>query len=50
MEAVVVDPPTPVWQCIVGGDESGNPKLIIAGDFMTQSIYKGCVASADAAA
>ena len=46
MEAVVSDPPSPAWQCIAGKDR----RLIIAGDFMTQSSFVGCVASADAAA
>ena len=34
------------WQCITSKDGA----LIIAGDFMTQSSFLGCVASADAAA
>ena len=47
MEAVVADPPLePPWQCIVSKDG----RLIVAGDFMTQSSFLGCVASADAAA
>ena len=46
MEAVVSDPPSPAWQCIVGKQQ----RLIIAGDFMTQSSFVGSVASADAAA
>ncbi|EJK49126.1 hypothetical protein THAOC_32028 [Thalassiosira oceanica] len=47
MEAVVADPPSePPWQCIVSRDG----RLIVAGDFMTQSSFLGCVASADAAA
>ena len=46
MEAVVGDPPSPAWQCIVGNDR----RLIIAGDFMTQSSFLGSFASADAAA
>ena len=46
MEAVISDPPSPAWQCIVGKDR----RLIIASDFMTQSSFVGCVASADAAA
>ena len=46
MEAIVSDPPSPAWQCIVGKER----RLIIAGDFMTQSSFVGCVASADAAA
>uniref|UniRef100_A0A7S2MSK2 Amine oxidase domain-containing protein n=1 Tax=Helicotheca tamesis TaxID=374047 RepID=A0A7S2MSK2_9STRA len=46
MEAVVADPPTN-WQCLRGGK---NGEIIVAGDFMTQSSYLGCVATADAAA
>jgi len=61
MEAVVADPPSPSsllsssssseseggrWQCLASRDGS----LIIAGDFMTQSSFLGCVGSADAAA
>ena len=46
MEAVISDPPSPAWQCIVGRDR----RLLIAGDFMTQSSFLGSVASADAAA
>eukprot|EP00567_Pseudictyota_dubia_P017810 CAMPEP_0197461512 /NCGR_PEP_ID=MMETSP1175-20131217/56764_1 /TAXON_ID=1003142 /ORGANISM="Triceratium dubium, Strain CCMP147" /LENGTH=41 /DNA_ID= /DNA_START= /DNA_END= /DNA_ORIENTATION= len=38
MEAVVADPPTPAWQCIVG-DEGGSEGIIVAGDFMTQSSF-----------
>ena len=51
MEAVVADPPSsPAWQCIVGEKGSSQEGIIVAGDFMTQSSFVGCVASADAAA
>jgi len=47
MEAVVADPPSDSsWQCL--STLSGS--LVICGDFMTQSSFLGCVASADAAA
>lgn len=48
MEAVVADPPSPNWQCLV----SASPRsvLVVAGDFMTQSSFLGCVASAESAA
>jgi hypothetical protein len=47
MEAVVADPPSqPAWQCL--SNASGS--LVVCGDFMTQSSFVGCVASADAAA
>jgi len=43
MEAIIGDPPTR-WQCLQNG------RLILAGDYMTQSSFLGCVATADAAA
>lgn len=47
MEAVVNDPPmNGAWQCLV----APSANLIVAGDFMTQSSFVGCVATADAAA
>ena len=49
MEAVVADPPSPAWQCLVG-KKGPSEGIIIAGDFITQSSFVGCVATADAAA
>jgi hypothetical protein len=48
MEAVVNNPPTPPWCCMEGAGSAGAG-LIVAGDFMTQSSFLGCYASADAA-
>ena len=53
MEAVLGDPPpNGSWQCLVvpSSSKQGGGRFIIAGDFMTQSSFVGCVASADAAA
>lgn len=48
MEALVPDPPKdPPWRHL---QSAGAGALIVAGDFMTQSSFLGCVASADAAA
>ena len=48
MEAVVADPPAfpNSWRCI----EGSSTAVIVAGDFMTQSSFLGCVSSANAAA
>ena len=55
MEAIVRDPPPPPdsWRCLQSrppSDEGGFSTLVVAGDFMTQSSFLGCVASANAAA
>mmetsp|Transcript_17962 Transcript_17962/g.26592 ORF Transcript_17962/g.26592 Transcript_17962/m.26592 type:complete len:428 (-) Transcript_17962:3316-4599(-) len=46
MEAIISDPPAR-WQCL---QSERNGRLILAGDYMTQSSFLGCVATADAAA
>jgi len=49
MEAIVNEPPQdPPWTIL---SEAGpRPRVVIAGDFMTQSSFLGCVASASSAA
>mmetsp|Transcript_18528 Transcript_18528/g.30217 ORF Transcript_18528/g.30217 Transcript_18528/m.30217 type:complete len:307 (+) Transcript_18528:290-1210(+) len=63
MEAIVADPPTnPRFQHLSGRiqlasdakscseEDQDNSNVFVLGDFMTQSSFLGCVASADAAA
>ena len=45
MESIISDPPN-CWQCL----KNSNGTLILAGDYMTQSSFLGCIATADAAA
>ena len=45
MESIISDPPFG-WQCL----RNSNGSLVLAGDYMTQSSFLGCVATADAAA